>query len=129
MYAYNWVTIVWLLSDYCLTIVWPLFDYCVTIVNIVYCSLRNTNYTNVRIYNLFLFISMNFCFLLFIVYCSLVFLNPINLFFSILFPQPQPQPQPHSSTSFLNLKYEHSLSALPKLRDETSSVSLFSVCP
>ena len=74
---------------------------------------------------------MNFCFLLFIVYCSLVFLNPINLFFSILFPQPQPQPQPqpHSSTSFLNLKYEHSLSALPKLRDETSSVSLFSVCP
>ena len=36
---------------------------------IVYCSLRNTNYTNVRIYNVFLCISMYFCF--FIVLCLL----------------------------------------------------------
>ena len=35
----------------------------------VYCSLRNTNYTNVRIYNVFLCISMYFCF--FIVLCLL----------------------------------------------------------
>ena len=54
---------------------------------------------------------MYFCFLLFIVYCSLVFLNLVS----------------STSISFLNLKYEHSLSALPKLRDETSSVSLFSL--
>ena len=39
----------------------------------VYCSLRNTNCTNVRIYNVFLFVSTNFnLFLFFIsIYCSL----------------------------------------------------------
>jgi len=47
-------------------------------------------------YNVFLCISMYFCFLLFIVYCSLVFLNLVS----------------STSISFLNLKYEHSLVCL-----------------
>ena len=68
-----------------------MFDYCVTIVNIVHCSLRNTNYTNVRIYNVFLFISIYFNLFLnfwFIVHCLLFtvfFYFVLNTLYFILY--------------------------------------------